>query len=612
MLVIDLALAGLGTGAIAALAAVGLITSYRATGVLNLSFGAVAMATAYLLWQQVRVWGWPVLPSALLDVFVVAPAFGFLLDRFVFRRLSDTTQKLMASLGVFVLLVGAAVLVWGTESRLDPPSVLPGGSVDLPGGARLPLDSALELGVALAVAALVGVVLRFTLLGVRLRATVDNRELAGLFGVRTDRLSALGWAFGSSVAGLSGVLLAPHLRLDPYGLPLLVFEIFGVAVVARLASLPVAVLAALAVGVGQAELSRADLTGHAGQVVQAVQSNLFVVVMLLGLLLLPRLREVPGRTTTPRRLKSQVPEGWWLPFPPLFLAPFFLRPVDLRTAQQVPALAIILLSLVLLTGFAGQLSLGQAGFAGLGALVSATYPGFGGLLAGVLLAAAVGWLTGWTAVRRHGLALALTTFAVAVTLSRFVFAQPLFTSGLRLDHPWPFSGERAFYFFELLCLAVTLSTVWFVRSGHSGRLLAAMRDSENGAGAVGVDVPRLKVSVFALSAALAALGGSLLGMSGRSFDATAFDPLYGLVWFAAVVVVGVRSVPGVLLAAGLMVGLDTVGTPGLSIAVVGVGAVLAARLPEGVLTLVRLPEPVPRRVRLTAPGLAARGRIRRL
>jgi len=628
VLTVDLALAGLGVGAIAALAAVGMITSYRATGVFNLSFGAIAMIVAYLLWQQVRGWGWPLWPAVLLDVGVVAPVLGLVLERFVFRGLqregAGPARMLVASLGVFVLLVGIATLAWGTQARLDPPSIVPAGSVRLPGDASVSAGTLVETGVVLAIAALVAVVTRFTRFGVRLRAVVDGRALAELSGVSADRVSAVGWAFGSMLAGLTGVLLAPHLRLDPYGLTLLVLETIGVVVVARLASLPVAIAAAFAIGIGQSQLSRLELDRWG--LVQALQANLFVVVMLVALLVLPRMIEVGGadvaRTSRIGTGRGEsAPAGWWLPFVVLAVAPLAFDVEHLRIAQQVPALAIVFVSLVMLTGYAGQISLGQAGFAGLGALVAARLTGHGvpplvALFAGALLVVPVGLLTGWPAIRRRGLTLALTTFAVAAVVSRFVFAQPRFTTDLRLDHPWPFDGERSFYLLELLCLASALLVVRRLHVSRLGRMLVAVRDDERGAAAAGVDVSTAKVFVFAVGAGVAALGGALMGMGGRAFDAAAFDPILGLVWFAAVVVFGVDSAAGAVLAAALVVALDAATTTGMSTIVIGVLAVLLSRMPGGVpatvlrLFTARTPAPPPP-VRLSPLGRTLRERVRR-
>ncbi|NEB81339.1 ABC transporter, partial [Streptomyces sp. SID14478] len=481
----DLTLAGLSVGAAAALTGTGLIVTHRATGVLNFAHGALAMLCAYLLRQFVVVWSWPLWAGAALVLLGVAPALGLALERGVFRRLAhagnDPAHTLVASLGVFVLLVGAAALLWGTGAQEDAPTLL---AAD-PWG---------QLAVACALAVAVGAVTRWTRFGGELRAVVDNRRLAVLGGIDADRVAAAGWAFGSFTAGLTGVLLAPYVRLDPYGLPLLVMEVVAVAVAARMRFLSVAVPVALVIAVAQSQLTRAHTGGWAEPLLQAVGANLFVVALLVAALALPG---IGGRGALPRATTRRVvpaPPGVWPVVAVLFLLPLGFAGSDLHTSIQVPALALILLSLVVVTGRAGQLALGQGAFAGLGALfatlaVLGRFPGLPrlsglvALLLAVVLVAPLGLLTAVPAMRRHGLALALATFAVGVGVSRFVFAQPYAASGLAPGRPAGFGDDRAFYVLELALLAAALFFVAALRRGRVGRALAAVRDHEAGASA---------------------------------------------------------------------------------------------------------------------------------
>ncbi|MFE9683437.1 ATP-binding cassette domain-containing protein [Streptomyces sp. NPDC006285] len=584
----DLTLAGLSVGGAAALTGIGLVVTHRATGVLNFAHGAVAMVCAYLLCRLTVDWDWPLVLAAPLTLLVVAPAIGVALERFVFRPLSvlggDPAQTLVASIGVFVLLVGGAALLWGPGARSDAPTLVPAD----PWG---------QLAVTLVLAAGVGAVIRWTRFGRELRAVVDDRPLAVLSGVDADRVAAAGWAFGSFTAGLTGVLLAPYVRLDPYGMPLLVMEVVAVAVAARMRSLPVAVVVALGIGIAQSQLTRLHPQGRLEPLVQAVGANLFVVALLVAALVLPGTghRDVLPRTATAR---VATPPGAWIVAVVLFLLPLGFAGSDLHTSVQVPALGVVLLSLVVVTGRGGQISLGQAAYAGLGALFTALlaagrFPGLpelpelAALLVAVLLVAPLGLLTGWPAIRRHGLALALATFAVGVGVSRFVFAQPYATSGLALGRPAGFEGDRAYYVLELALLAVALPAAHALRRGRTGRALAAMRDHEAGASAAGVRVPALKLTAFVAGAALAALGGGMLGMGVRAFDPAAYDPVRGLLWFAAIVVLGADSVLGALLAAALLVGLDAGTRGGVAAAVIGVLAVLVGRFPGGPYEAVR-------------------------
>ncbi|MEU6163826.1 ABC transporter permease subunit [Streptomyces tanashiensis] len=571
----ELTLAGLAVGSAAALTGIGLVVTYRATGVLNLAHGAVAMICAYVLRQLVVEGGWPLPLGALVTLLVVAPALGLVLDRGVFRPLallgSNPAQTLVATIGVFVLLVGGAVLLWGPGARDDAPVLL--GD-----------DPWTQLAAVVALACLVGAVTRWTRFGRELRAVVDNRPLAVLAGIDADRVAAAGWAFGSFTAGLTGVLLAPYVRLDPYGMPLLVVEVIAVAVIARMRSLPVAVAAALAIGVAQAQLTRLHPEGWAGPLLQAVGANLFVVALLVAALVLPGVGGKGRDALPPPARAARVPPALWLVVGVLLLLPLGLAGSDLHTAVQVPALAVILLSLVVVAGRGGQIALGQAAYAGLGALftallASAGIPTLLALVLAVPMVAVTGLVTGRPAIRRHGLALALATLAVGVAVSRFVLTQPYATAGLSLGRPAGLSDDRAFYALELVVLAGCLGLVAALRRGRTGRALAALRDHEPGAEAAGVPVPRLKLLAFVLGAALAALGGGLLGLGLRAFDPEQYDPVRGLLWFAAVLVLGADSLLTPLAAAALLITLDAGPQAGTAAALIGLLAALTGRVP---------------------------------
>jgi branched-subunit amino acid ABC-type transport system permease component len=595
-LALQLAVAGLSVGSAAAITGIGLVVCHRATGVLNLAQGAVAMATAFALRQSVVVWHWPRALAVACCVLLLAPGLGYLMDLLVFRRLqrrhAGTAETLVAGLGVFVLLVGAAALLWGTTPYPDAPVVVPATPLVAPGGLLITLDTAVELGLVVLLAVAVGALSRWTAFGTALRAVVDNRRLAELSGIDADAVASTGWAFGAFTAGLTGVLLAPALRLDPYGLPLLVMETLAVAVAAGLRSLPLAIGAALLLGVGQSELTMLHFSGTAQPLLQALSSGLFVVALLAVALLPGRLASglsalppAPAVAGVARGLR--LGRRWAAGL--LLLVPLALRGGDVRSLLPGPGLALVLVSIVVVTGYGGQISLGQAGYAGLGALLTGALaggavPGLPALPAPValLLATAVaapfGLLVGWPAIRRRGLALALTTFAVGTAMSRFVFQQPLLTSGLRLDRTGAWGDDRLFYAVELAVLGVALLAVRALRRGATGRALGAMRDHEPAAYASGVDVPRLKLLAFTAGAALAALGGGLLGLGAQAFDPNAFDPVLGLLWFAAAVAFGADSASAAALGAMVLTALDASTTAGVSAAAIGLLALVRGRL----------------------------------
>jgi ABC-type branched-subunit amino acid transport system ATPase component/branched-subunit amino acid ABC-type transport system permease component len=597
----ELTLAGLAVGSAAALTGIGLVVTYRATGVLNLAHGAIAMVTAYVLRDLVVVRGWPLWPAAAVSLLMVAPALGLLLDRAVFRPLAvreaGSAETLVATLGVFVLLVGVAYLVWGGDARTDAPALLPS-------------DPWPQLAVVVALAAAVGALTRWTPFGLRLRAVVDDRRLAVLGGIDADRVAAWGWAFGAFTAGLGGVLLAPYLRLAPYGLSLLVMETIAVAVAAGLRSLPVAIGVALAIGVAQSQLTRLHPAGGwQASLVAAGGANLFVVALLIAVLARRSVGAPDDDAPAPGETRGGLCRGLrhgrdgealrraragrgavlrWAVAGAALLLPLGFTGTGPATAVQIPALGLILLSLVVVTGLGGQISLGQAAYAGLGALFTALLaagrfpwlprlPELAALGIAVLLTAPLGLLTGLPSLRRRGLALALATFAVGVAVSRFVFEQPYATAGLGLSRPAGLDGDRDYYILELALLAAALLVVRTLRRSRAGRALTAVGGHEAGAAAAGARVPGLKVFTFVVGAALAAMGGGLLGMGVRGFDPLAFDPVHGLLWFAAVMVLGADSALGAVIAAALLVVLDAGTREGVAAAVVGLLAILLAR-----------------------------------
>ncbi|MFN2539475.1 MAG: ABC transporter permease, partial [Mycobacteriales bacterium] len=572
LLTLQLALAGLAFGSVAALSGIGLVVTYRATGVFNLAHGAVATFVAYLHWELVVRQGVPEGVAAPLCVLVVAPLLGVLGYRAVFRPLqqrdASPAESLVTTLGLFVLIVGLTTVLWGNAAQRAP-SVVPTAHWDI-GDLTVRSDTVVQLAVVGLVAIVLAVLTGPTRLGADVRAVVDRRELALLSGVDVDRVNQLGWAVGSTLSAITGLLLAPSLSLTPYGLTLVVLETFAIPVLARLSSLGVATLAGLGLGVAQAELSQLHLSREPfATALQALQSNLLVVALLAGLLMLPSLREVgdagTARSFSSRRVRrtSRRRSALLYGIGVVLLASPLTYPAEpLRQAQAVPGLAVVLVSIVVLTGYGGRISLGQAGFAGLGALffakLSTGAPELIALVGGMLAAGAIGVLTGYPAIRRRGLFLALTTFAVGVTVSRFVLESPSLTAGIEVRRPSLFglslAGDHTFYAFELACLVLALLVVRNLRSGPLGRALVAVRDSEPGARASGLDVSRLTLFAFSISAVMAGMGGALLAQTTLSFDSRAFDPVgSSLVWFTAVVVFGADSAAGAVLASGLFV-----------------------------------------------------------
>jgi branched-chain amino acid transport system permease protein len=606
VLYLQLALAGVASGSIAALSGLGLVLTYRATGVFNFAHGAVAMFVAYLLWQTNVGWGWPLLVAAPLVLLVAGPGIGVILERFVFRPLetrgASTSEKLVATLGVFVVLVGLAQTIWGPVHKTDSPNLFPQSSIHLTPELRIGANQLAQLVIVLVSAGALLAVFRFTHLGTQFRAVVDRRQLADLTAVNANRVASLAWALGCGFAGLSGALLAPQLELDPFRLTLLVIDTFGVAVVARLTNMPLAVLAGIVLGV----LQSLSVRWTPPAPFDSLKPNLLVVTLLVFLLLYRSLNERvsdgPGRGLVASGVGGDRSlSGRLMVVAPLavmaLLVPVALSGDDLSSAALVVALAVVFLSITAVTGFTGNITLGQAGFAGLGALLTSRMdtgqlpllprlPVVPAMIVASLLVGLLGAVTGYSALRRRGLFLGLTTLAVGLVVYRFTFESPYFASRVIINRPQLFGisldGDRAFYWFSLACLGACLLVVDRIRRGRIGRVLAAMRDSETGARSVGLDLRRYKLAVFSLSAAIAGFGGALVAQQQRSFVPLQFDPFHSLFWFTAVLVAGASYLSGAMVAAALFVVLDVVLGQGASTLVIGILALFVSRLPGGI------------------------------
>jgi branched-chain amino acid transport system permease protein len=612
-------LAGIATGCIYSLAGMGVVLTYNATGVFNFAHGAIATFVAYTLWQLNAGGGVPLAIAAPISLVVIGPGLGFLLERVVFRPLArrgaGTSEKLVATLGIFVLLLGVTYVIWTGNVRQGP-RLISSRPLELASGLRIGLDQLVVVLLAVVLSVLVWWLFRRTRLGCDIRAVVDRRELAELAAVDSDRVAAIAWAIGCGFAGLTGVLFAQN-GLDPYHLTLLVVETFSIAVVARLTSLPMALAAGvLLLGVGHSLLTLFNpfAGSTAGRIVAELKPNLSVVILFAALVLYRRLDVVGedgdgglGRIGRGRRSRRRSPSGASpatgarVVVPALVafgfvVLPFFLSRTTWAYGHRLPALVIVFASIVAVTGFSGQISLGQAAFAGFGAFLSARLSNTYGLpvvltmLLGGLGAIVLGLIAGLPAVKRRGLFLALTTLALGLLVYSLVFQSTVFAggvNGLRVTRPslfgWSLDGSYAFYYFELAVMSVMLLLARNLRSGRLGRILAAIRDSETAAKSVGIDLRTYKLFIFAASAFIAGIGGALLTMQSKAFSAFQFEPLQSsLLWFMVVIVAGVDSIGGAVLGAGLFVMLDVVvKQDGVSQLVIGAIALTLGRLPGG-------------------------------
>ena len=617
---LSLILAGIGTGCIYSLAGIGIVLTYKATGIFNFAHGAIAMIVAYILWQLNADWGVSLWIAAPLTIFIAGPGIGVILERFIFRPLqkrgAGTSEKLVATLGVFLLLVGLAQKIW-TGTVRHGPQIVKNKPVHLTNSLIIGAD---RLAVVIMVAVCSGLLyllFHYTHLGTKIRAVVDRRQLSELAAINANRVASLSWALGAGLAGLTGVLLAPD-QLDPIGLTLLVIETFSVAVVARLVSIPVAVAAGvLLLGVLQSLLTQFNPTVAPffhfhwphwfTETIGALKPNLSVLILFGALLIYRKLDEVGeggagvsgliSRSVggvRQRRVETRVVIA--IVAVALVLLPFMLTGINIVYGQEMLALTVIFISIVAVTGFSGHITLGQAAFAGMGSFVSVRVsnslgiPVIFSMIIGAFAAVLVGLIAGYPALKRKGLFLGLTTLTIGVLCFSLVFSSDIFAkgaAGLTVNRPslfgWSLDADKTFYWFELVWVALAFAFANNLRRGRLGRILAAMRDSETAARSIGIDLRAYKLFIFGASAFIAGIGGALLSQQAHAFSPiTQFHPVSSsLLWFIAVIVAGVGSLGGAFVGAAGLVLLAFFGLADIAPALVAVGALLIGYLPGG-------------------------------
>jgi branched-subunit amino acid ABC-type transport system permease component len=523
---------GLVTASIYAIAASGLVVTYTTSGIFNLAHGAIGMMGAFVYWQFRFAWGWPAWLSLLVVIGVLAPLFGCMLEKVLMRNLADATEatKLAVTIGVLVALVGAALWIWDPQKSRPFPAFYAGHTVSVL-GVPITVDQIITIGIGIACAIALRILLYRTRIGIDMRAVVDDRNLVLLNGGRPDRASMLSWALGCMLASVAGILVAPYLQLAVVPLTLLVVNAYAAAVIGRLRSLALTVLGAIIIGLLQS-FAVGYLPTSTVTWLQRIPDTIPIIVLFIALLVLPHQRLRPGAV---RRVRESFPVptyrlafiGSGTLIVVAIVGASILGTQPLFSFSSGLALGVVGLSLVPLLGYGGQISLCQMTFAGIGAVVWA-HATSGGSLIGLLLAfgvcALVGALTALPAIRLRGLYLALATAAFAEFCDTFVFGLssvtvlghkiPLFGFGsLPAARPHlPFLNDKNDRVY-LVVLAVVFCLVGIgivaLRRSRYGRMLLAMRESPAASAMLGMRLAVVKLGVFALSAGIAGLGGVL-------------------------------------------------------------------------------------------------------
>ena len=594
--ILSFTILGLFTGAAYAIAASGLVLTYTTTRVFNIAHGAFGMVLAFTFWDFSQRQGMPTWLALVLVLGVVAPGTGWLIQRFVTRGLGEgpVNVSLVVTVGLFVGLVGLAQYIWPPAPRTLPP-FLPDQGLEI-GGTYVTAHQVITIVLSAVVALMLYLLLNRTRVGTAMRASVDNPVLLQLFGGKPDRVASLSWAIGISLAALAGILLTPVIGLSYFDLTLLVINAYAAAMLGGLKSLPLTFVGAMGLGVLQSFAvaylpSEGNLAG-----LRAVVPALFLFVVIVAMPQAQlRIGQVKGIVSAPLPSFRQS-IGWGLALVVLVaLLGVTMSDANLLLVGTAATYAMVMLSLVLLTGYGGHVSLAQFTFAGVGALAYAKLdePNLYGLFLAAAVSAVVGALVALPVLRLTGLYLALSTLAFGVLMDKMVFqadfafgyngtlhAERLSVLGRSFDSTGGYVLVMT-VFFVLMALVLLL-----LRRGVLGRVLIAMRDSPAACGTLGLDMRWFRVALFALSAGMAGLAGGLFAGLRGTIGAADFQLFNSLPLLLLAVVCGVTSVTGAALGGvGLML-LPVLQSSrpelaGLVFVVLGFGAVALGRDPNG-------------------------------
>lgn len=568
---------GLGAGAVYAALAQGLVVTHKGAGTINFAQGAVAMYGAYVF-DEVRSTGDLVLPVGRLGVgenlwlalalgVASAGALGLAAHALVFRplRLAPPLAKVVASVGLMVVVQAVVVLRFSADARSVSP-VLPNEVVHL-GGATAPRDRLYLALIVVAMAVVLWAFFRFTRHGLATRAAAENEMAVALAGYSPDRLAAGTWLLASALPALVVILAAPSTGLNPTTTTLYVVPALAVALVGRFASLGVACAAGLVLGVVQAEISLlVSRSWWPEWATVGVADAVPFLVVVVALVVLGR--SIPERGASEAAELPPVPRAGRLTVSRagLVVAAGVVALVGTDGSYRFGVItsmvfALLALSLVVVTGLVGQISLAQAAFAGAAGftLSQLDLPFPLSVVVAATVSTLLGVVVGLPALRIRGAQLAVVTLAGAVAIERFVFRNPSFTSpdGNPIARPELFGvdlsvrgdGTGIRLEFGLLVLTVLLLACLGVRNlvrSDTGRAFLAVRRNERAAASGGVHVAATKLLAFGIASFLAGVGGCLVGFSRGQLSADSFGALAGLSLLTVAYLGGITSIGGAL------------------------------------------------------------------
>ena len=581
---------GISLGALYGIIAVGIILIYRTARIINFAAGAIGAVPAIfalLLDVQEHVSYLICLPIALVG----GPLFGVATDVFLMRRFAKTARLLatVATIGVAETLavVGFPLpLLFGAKNAEEVSLVpTPWQHWVIHNGRGQPMLTGNEVAAIVVVIVMgtgVALFLRYTRMGIALRASAENADRAALLGIPVKTVSAVAWGLAGMLSAVAIFFQSPLIGVPSdasLGFDTLLYAL-AAALIAKMERIGLAIGAGL--GIGVIIFSTIGSTGDSSTA-EGIMFLLIVGALLLQRRGLSRAQDSGEGTWQSVRMYRPVPRelaglrevvtGRYV-LAALFaglmvLLPFVVGNANVPFLILMPLYGIVAVSLVVLTGWAGQISLGQFGLVGISAEVA------GGLVAnhnidffaalglGIAVGAVAALLVGLPAVRIPGLFLAATTlgFGYAVEYyamnTHYWLGRHLMPSGLsaHLERPILYgridlSSDKTFYFVCLIALALVMYAAQSFRRLRSGRVLIAVRDNQRAAPAYSINLTRTRLAAFAVSGSICGVAGVLFSYAQRNVVSGSYDVLFGSInVFLAVVIGGVSSVPFAVLGA---------------------------------------------------------------
>lgn len=621
---------GLGAGVVYAGLGMGLLIVFRGSGVINFAQGAFAMyaTLCFLEFKESGdvVFPWagiparfhlmddPGTPLAFALALTMAALIGLVTYLLVFRPLrhSPPLARVVASVGVMLTLQALAVLRFGSGTRtakaLFPREVVSVLGVDVP------RDRFYLAGIIVVLGFVLWLLFQRTTFGIATRAAATNEQMTTLLGYSGQRIAAANWVLASVVGAITGILVAPITSVNAGTFTLFVVPALAAVLVGRLNSFGITAAAGLGLGAVQSTVILLQRESWFPDWLQTgLREGLPFLAIVVVLFVLGDKLPIRGEITSGRLPVALAPRhrlrAIMIGVPLVIVALVMFDGLSRFGLIHSMVMAVLLLSLVVLTGFTGQISLGQASLAGVAgfslARIGNDLPFPLAPLAAAMIATAVGVLVGIPALRIRGVQLAVVTIAGAVAIEELLFKNQSFTGGLRgstvpdpsiggLDLSISSGGTFptvVFGIFTLVVLVLVALAVGNLRLGITGFRLLAVRSNERAAAALGVNVPATKMFAFGLASFIAAIGGVMLGYERVQLSYGSFDTFVGITILAFAYLGGIASVGGALFGAALLGGglvatlIDQwIGFPSdYQLLVGGLGLVLTAVLnPEGI------------------------------